>query len=79
VLEARSRMDIQEARSLIEDIAGGTGSASRPLDESRQLVTELIEYLRSKYHYCYYCSITFNDKGDMDANCPGQTEEDHAD
>eukprot|EP00466_Bigelowiella_natans_P021514 jgi/Bigna1/133515/aug1.21_g8223 len=79
VLEARSRMDIQAARNLINDIAGGTGAASRPMEETRELITELLTYLRSKYCYCYYCSITFKGQDDMNTNCPGPTEEDHAD
>mmetsp|Transcript_7084 Transcript_7084/g.17274 ORF Transcript_7084/g.17274 Transcript_7084/m.17274 type:complete len:107 (+) Transcript_7084:104-424(+) len=79
VLEGRSRMDVQTARDLINDIAGGTGAASRPIEETREMVKEIVEYLRGKYSYCYYCSITFNGPFDMKSNCPGPFQEDHDD
>jgi hypothetical protein len=36
---------------------------------------KLVEYLREKFHYCFWCKYTYPDK-DMDG-CPGLTEEDH--
>ena len=72
-------MDVQAARDLINDITGGIGAGSRPMEETKALVSELLEYLRSKYAYCYYCSIEFDSEDDMKANCPGPTSEDHDD
>jgi len=38
---------------------------------------EVITYLREKHFYCYYCAIRFDNKDDMDKNCPGPNEQDH--
>ena len=42
--------------------------------EQLQMITE---YLRSQYHYCLWCGITFADSDDMESTCPGSTREDH--
>lgn len=43
---------------------------------SDQLET-ILQYLRSNYYHCFWCMVTYNDKKDMDENCPGIKEEDH--
>lgn len=37
----------------------------------------ILQYLRSNYYHCFWCMVTYNDKEDMDQNCPGISEEDH--
>ncbi|KAF8608198.1 hypothetical protein BDV93DRAFT_434600 [Ceratobasidium sp. AG-I] len=37
----------------------------------------LLEYLRSKYFYCFWCGANYNDLPDLEANCPGTEEDDH--
>lgn len=34
-------------------------------------------YLRTEHLYCFWCSAKYNDKEDLDTNCPGPTEDDH--
>ncbi|BGP24676.1 coiled-coil domain-containing protein 75-like protein [Rhodotorula toruloides] len=36
-----------------------------------------LTYLRNKYNYCLWCGCQYNDRADLDANCPGEAEEDH--
>ncbi|KAG1146966.1 hypothetical protein G6F61_009185 [Rhizopus arrhizus] len=47
---------------------------SLPLDEK---VEKLINYLREKYYYCFWCRAKYEDQKDLDENCPGTDEEDH--
>ncbi|KAI8085962.1 uncharacterized protein B0P05DRAFT_534389 [Gilbertella persicaria] len=42
-----------------------------------QKLQKVIDYLRDKYFYCFWCSAKYQDKGDLDVNCPGTEEEDH--
>ncbi|KAI7901917.1 uncharacterized protein BX663DRAFT_512896 [Cokeromyces recurvatus] len=44
------------------------------LDERLELV---IKYLRDTYHYCFWCRAKYNDKLDLDDNCPGPDEDSH--
>ena len=44
------------------------------LDPAERL-EKLVEYLRTEYHYCFWCKYTYPDK-EMEG-CPGLTEEDH--
>ncbi|KAF8528898.1 hypothetical protein BU17DRAFT_37816 [Hysterangium stoloniferum] len=37
----------------------------------------LVEYLRSKYLYCFWCGTQYTDSEDLLSNCPGLEEEDH--
>ncbi|KAK9322492.1 hypothetical protein V1517DRAFT_134702 [Lipomyces orientalis] len=37
----------------------------------------VLEYLRQKYCYCFWCGCKYEDALDLDQNCPGLTEEDH--
>lgn len=48
----------------------------RQLPVSKRL-DELIDYVREKYCYCTFCGVQYEDKSDMEGNCPGRTEDDH--
>ncbi|KAL4241572.1 G patch domain-containing protein 11 [Abortiporus biennis] len=37
----------------------------------------VLEYLRNKYSYCFWCGTQYEDEEDMDTNCPGPEEDDH--
>ena len=43
--------------------------------EPAERLRRLVEYLRDKYHYCFWCKFRYLDEA-MDG-CPGMTEEDH--
>ncbi|KAJ3346025.1 G patch domain-containing protein 11 [Kappamyces sp. JEL0680] len=49
---------------------------SQPDSEKLAVLTY---YLRTKYHYCQWCSIQFENEQDMDQNCPGDCRIDHED
>ncbi|GAA6024639.1 hypothetical protein JCM10207_003907 [Rhodosporidiobolus poonsookiae] len=36
-----------------------------------------LAYLRSKYHYCFWCGCQYTDEQDMATSCPGKEEADH--
>ncbi|BGP32101.1 hypothetical protein JCM10296v2_003880 [Rhodotorula toruloides] len=36
-----------------------------------------LTYLRNKYNYCLWCGCQYDDRADLEANCPGEAEEDH--
>ncbi|KAI8899103.1 hypothetical protein BC833DRAFT_619723 [Globomyces pollinis-pini] len=35
------------------------------------------DYIRSKYYYCIWCGIVYNDNRDLKDNCPGDSRDDH--
>ncbi|QRW12758.1 G-patch domain-containing protein [Ceratobasidium sp. AG-Ba] len=37
----------------------------------------LLQYLRSKYHYCFWCGARYDSKEDLEQNCPGLDEDNH--
>ncbi|KAI5120514.1 hypothetical protein M0805_000099 [Coniferiporia weirii] len=37
----------------------------------------VIRYLREKYYYCFWCVTQYNDREDLDGNCPGVDEDAH--
>ena len=43
-------------------------------EDQLKLVTQ---YLRMEYQYCLWCGTRFKDSDDLNANCPGDTREDH--
>ncbi|EJD01038.1 uncharacterized protein FOMMEDRAFT_110541 [Fomitiporia mediterranea MF3/22] len=43
----------------------------------RERLKRVLGYLREKYHYCLWCGTQYNDKEDLDGNCPGEDEEAH--
>ncbi|CAL1702243.1 unnamed protein product [Somion occarium] len=40
-------------------------------------LTLVLEYLRRRYAYCFWCGTEYNDQEDLENNCPGPDEEDH--
>ncbi|KAI8356619.1 hypothetical protein EDC96DRAFT_515589 [Choanephora cucurbitarum] len=52
------------------------------VEELKSLTTEqqlhkVLEYLRNNYLYCFWCSAKYENKSDLDDNCPGLEEDDH--
>ncbi|KAJ1306006.1 hypothetical protein OPQ81_010721 [Rhizoctonia solani] len=37
----------------------------------------VLDYLRTKYFYCFWCGASYNDETDLEANCPGPDEDSH--
>lgn len=37
----------------------------------------LLDYLREKYSYCFWCGTQYEDAIDLEQNCPGLEEDDH--
>lgn len=42
-----------------------------PIDSQ---ITNLLQYLRTTYNYCFFCGCFYNDANDLMANCPGVEE-----
>lgn len=40
-------------------------------------LNEILEYLRGRHYHCFWCQITYQDKQDLNENCPGITEDEH--
>lgn len=57
--------------------------AEQQLDEEEFSPEEklgiLTGYLRSQYHYCLWCGISYSDSDEIRLGCPGDTREDHDD
>ncbi|CAO3614452.1 unnamed protein product [Cunninghamella echinulata] len=47
---------------------------SLKLDEQ---LDKLVDYLKLKYTYCFWCAAKYDNKEDLETNCPGPTEDDH--
>ncbi|KZS97507.1 hypothetical protein SISNIDRAFT_472522 [Sistotremastrum niveocremeum HHB9708] len=43
----------------------------------RLRLAHTVEYLRHTHCYCFWCGTQYNDTTDMEAQCPGPTEEEH--
>lgn len=37
----------------------------------------VLDYLRRKYSYCFWCGTQYSDPEDMESNCPGEDEDAH--
>lgn len=37
----------------------------------------LLSYLRSEYHYCFWCGCQYTSQEELSAECPGEGEADH--
>lgn len=46
-------------------------------DEIFNCLENIISYLREQFLYCIYCGSTFEDKNDMESQCPGASREEH--
>ncbi|KAI1792914.1 hypothetical protein LXA43DRAFT_1003783 [Ganoderma leucocontextum] len=40
-------------------------------------LTLVLDYLRRKYSYCFWCGTQYDDAEDMENNCPGEDEDAH--
>ncbi|KAG8813651.1 hypothetical protein FRC19_002293 [Serendipita sp. 401] len=38
---------------------------------------EVLGYMRGKHHFCFWCGTEYKSKEEMDATCPGETEDMH--
>jgi hypothetical protein len=45
-----------------------------PLEDQLEKV---LNYMRKKYCYCFWCGCAYDDAEDLAENCPGLTEDDH--
>lgn len=66
----------QTAHALVEDL----DDEDLELDEFNALepdvrLRRIVEYLRTEYHYCFWCKFEYPD--DKMEGCPGLTEDDH--
>ncbi|KAI8880109.1 hypothetical protein K501DRAFT_287070 [Backusella circina FSU 941] len=56
-----------------------------PIEEIEELknlkieeqLIKLLDYLRTHYYYCFWCSVKYSDQEDLDGSCPGPNEDDH--
>lgn len=76
-------LDKEEDRKDRKRIISGKNSTTKCNNSISPLCTNehiqlLIEYLRISHLYCYFCGSKFTDRNDLDSNCPGPAEEDHA-
>ncbi|KAG8743596.1 hypothetical protein FRC12_015017 [Ceratobasidium sp. 428] len=55
-----------------------TNAAREHLQKNVQdRLAALLEYLRSKYFYCFWCGASYDNQEDLEQNCPGLDEDDH--
>jgi hypothetical protein len=47
------------------------------LMQPRDRLKLLLDYLRGKYSYCFWCGTQYEDVIDLEQNCPGPEEDDH--
>jgi len=57
-----------------EDLQEVTQFLRLPAKDRLSLV---LEYLRRRYAYCFWCGTEYEDSEDMENNCPGTEEDDH--
>ncbi|KAH9951771.1 hypothetical protein B0H21DRAFT_818200 [Amylocystis lapponica] len=57
-----------------EDIEEATQFLQLSAKDRLELV---LDYLREKYAYCFWCGTQYEDDDDMDQNCPGPDEDAH--
>jgi len=47
--------------------------------EKAKKLLEVLQYLKDKHTFCYYCGTEYDSKEEMKVKCPGLTWEDHSD
>lgn len=45
--------------------------------QAQDRLTLVLDYLRRKYAYCFWCGTQYDDAEDMENNCPGPNEDAH--
>ena len=43
--------------------------------QAQDRLTLVLDYLRRKYAYCFWCGTQYEDAEDMENNCPGPDED----
>jgi len=46
-------------------------------EEQVERLKQLLVYLRTTHHYCFYCGAIYDDEVQLEKMCPGLLEEDH--
>ena len=45
--------------------------------QARDRLELVLDYLRGKYAYCFWCGTQYDDQDDLEKSCPGPDEESH--
>ncbi|KAF9104676.1 hypothetical protein BGX27_009990 [Mortierella sp. AM989] len=45
--------------------------------EVHEKLNKVVQYLRNKHNYCFWCSAQYYGADDLAENCPGENEDDH--
>ncbi|KAF9186896.1 G patch domain-containing protein 11 [Haplosporangium sp. Z 27] len=45
--------------------------------EVNEKLNKVVNYLRDKHYYCFWCSAQYDGADDLKQNCPGEDEDDH--
>lgn len=64
--------DFEDGEHNPEDL-GQPESTTSPMEKLHLCLS----YLRDTYHYCLFCGCKFEDRADLDTNCPGCEYDDH--
>ena len=43
----------------------------------RERLQRVLNYMRERYHFCFWCGAEYKSKEELDTSCPGELEEDH--
>ena len=43
--------------------------------QAPQRLEQVLDYLQSAYHYCFWCGTQYASVEELEAECPGSTEE----
>jgi len=75
-------LDDEEGERETEGTADAEEEAEDEEEEEEQIqpiekLERVVSYLRSEHLYCIWCGTGYEDVGDMDANCPGESADDH--
>ncbi|KIM33164.1 hypothetical protein M408DRAFT_5783 [Serendipita vermifera MAFF 305830] len=57
-----------------EEVNQVKGFLQQPVRERLQ---QVLDYLRERHYFCFWCGAKYQSKEDMETSCPGKTEEDH--
>uniref|UniRef100_A0A5S6R0P3 G patch domain-containing protein 11 n=1 Tax=Trichuris muris TaxID=70415 RepID=A0A5S6R0P3_TRIMR len=69
---------LEEDESDRQDNRSPTAPPKLSAEEITSLLKSLVEYLRSTYFYCLWCSVKYEGLEDMNENCPGDLAELHS-
>ncbi|KAH8106211.1 hypothetical protein BXZ70DRAFT_918637 [Cristinia sonorae] len=68
------KADLHDAPYSEEDLEECTAFLRLSAKDRLSLV---LDYLRDRYMYCFWCGTQYDNLEDIDTNCPGREEEDH--